>query len=110
MALIQCNECGKEISDSAESCPHCGCKTNHGKSVEKVKAQGYMGLIAIIAFALGGYLLFSFASEYNSHSSYYWEYNMDEQYALIMKMAAGIGAIVGGFIILKLTKKIENNS
>lgn len=24
MALIQCPECGKEISDKAESCPHCG--------------------------------------------------------------------------------------
>ena len=24
MALIECNECKKEISDKAESCPHCG--------------------------------------------------------------------------------------
>lgn len=24
MALILCNECGKEVSDKAESCPHCG--------------------------------------------------------------------------------------
>jgi len=24
MALIHCYECGKEISDSATSCPHCG--------------------------------------------------------------------------------------
>lgn len=24
MALIQCPECGKEISDQAASCPHCG--------------------------------------------------------------------------------------
>ena len=24
MALIKCNECGKEISDSAANCPHCG--------------------------------------------------------------------------------------
>lgn len=24
MALINCNECGKEISDKATSCPHCG--------------------------------------------------------------------------------------
>lgn len=25
MALIICPECGKEISDKAISCPHCGC-------------------------------------------------------------------------------------
>lgn len=25
MALIKCSECGKEISDKASSCPHCGC-------------------------------------------------------------------------------------
>ena len=24
MALINCPECGKEISDKAASCPHCG--------------------------------------------------------------------------------------
>lgn len=25
MAMIYCNECGKEISDKADKCPHCGC-------------------------------------------------------------------------------------
>ena len=25
MALIRCTECGKEISDKATACPHCGC-------------------------------------------------------------------------------------
>lgn len=25
MALIKCSECGREISDKANSCPHCGC-------------------------------------------------------------------------------------
>ena len=27
MALINCNECGKEISDKAVTCPHCGAPT-----------------------------------------------------------------------------------
>ena len=26
MALIKCKECGKEISDQAETCVYCGCK------------------------------------------------------------------------------------
>lgn len=25
MALIKCKECGKEISEDASKCPHCGC-------------------------------------------------------------------------------------
>ena len=29
MALINCKECGKELSDTAEFCPHCGYKYNH---------------------------------------------------------------------------------
>lgn len=28
MALIKCNECGKEISDKADKCPNCGCPVN----------------------------------------------------------------------------------
>ncbi len=28
MALINCPECGKEISDKATSCPNCGCPVN----------------------------------------------------------------------------------
>ncbi len=33
MALIKCKECGKEISDQAISCPHCGCPLK----TEKIK-------------------------------------------------------------------------
>ena len=25
MSMIKCTECGKEISDKATACPHCGC-------------------------------------------------------------------------------------
>lgn len=31
MALINCNECGQEISDKASVCPHCGIKIKHKK-------------------------------------------------------------------------------
>jgi hypothetical protein len=30
MALIDCKECAKKISDSADKCPHCGKKQNSG--------------------------------------------------------------------------------
>jgi hypothetical protein len=25
MAIIKCNECGKDVSDKAKNCPNCGC-------------------------------------------------------------------------------------
>ncbi len=28
MAIIQCPECGKDVSDKAKSCPNCGCPIN----------------------------------------------------------------------------------
>lgn len=34
MALINCNECGKEISEKAKSCPYCGNPIN--QTVEKI--------------------------------------------------------------------------
>lgn len=37
MSLIKCIECGKEISDKSESCPHCGCPTN--ESINKIDMQ-----------------------------------------------------------------------
>ena len=43
MSMIKCTECGKEISDKATACPHCGCPmteilsaTKENKKEEKV--------------------------------------------------------------------------
>lgn len=33
MALINCRECGKEISNEATSCPYCGCPVNEQKDM-----------------------------------------------------------------------------
>jgi hypothetical protein len=30
MALVKCRECGQEVSDQAETCPHCGIKSPSG--------------------------------------------------------------------------------
>ena len=51
MALIKCIECGKEVSEFADSCPHCGCpvsmsinaeqnKINNGKYSVKLSQYG----------------------------------------------------------------------
>lgn len=36
MALIKCEECKKEISDSAKQCPHCGYKKRKNIKLNKV--------------------------------------------------------------------------
>lgn len=55
MALVKCKECGKEISDTAERCPSCGCVTNHGQ--EQKEAKSFLVLYALDFVALGVGLL-----------------------------------------------------
>lgn len=44
MALIKCNECGKEISDKAKTCPNCGCPVNKNQSKASAKKNNYFKL------------------------------------------------------------------
>ena len=47
MSLIKCSECGKEISDKADTCPGCGCpiEESNSTSVKYIKCGncGYRG-------------------------------------------------------------------
>ncbi|MBP3237790.1 MAG: zinc ribbon domain-containing protein [Lachnospiraceae bacterium] len=66
MALINCYECGKEISDHAEVCPICGAKTQYGlqkeednqrqimakKKTQKGKIIAVIIIIAVCALAV----------------------------------------------------------
>ena len=48
MALIKCTECGKAISDTAKSCPHCGSETEHAKTITEAKLTATKHLIRTI--------------------------------------------------------------
>lgn len=48
MALIKCPECGKEISDTAKSCPNCGHKT---KKLDKRIIIAIVSIITTIVIA-----------------------------------------------------------
>ncbi|MBP3697362.1 MAG: zinc ribbon domain-containing protein [Clostridia bacterium] len=39
MALIKCPECGKEVSDKAQSCINCGCPIGSGSSVSTLRVE-----------------------------------------------------------------------
>ena len=51
MALIKCPECGKEISDKAKKCIHCGSITYEKKIVNK--NNGFIFILGILICLLG---------------------------------------------------------
>ena len=55
MALIQCSKCGKQISDKAKKCPHCGANnkiSNNKKSNKKILF--IVIFILLIVLLIGG--------------------------------------------------------
>ena len=50
MGLMQCKECGKEISEKAYSCPNCGCPVN--ASTEKSNNKMVYIILGLIAIAI----------------------------------------------------------
>lgn len=65
MSLIKCPECGREISDLAASCPHCGCPVNQQATPStpqqpakdapaKKRATATIAIISIVIVILAG--------------------------------------------------------
>ena len=90
MALIKCPECGKQMSDMAGSCPHCGyTKKVNQNSSKKSKPNNSKGkfnikyLIIIVVLLVGGYMLYSKPSQSgdiqpNTNGNY--EFNQNGKY------------------------------
>ena len=54
MALINCKECGKEVSDQAASCPHCGAPIRVPVlSKVTAKPNGCNGCLAVLGVFIG---------------------------------------------------------
>ena len=55
MALIKCPECGKEISDRAQACIHCGCpiQTQISESKLIIKALRHPNEQHVVGYSLG---------------------------------------------------------
>lgn len=53
--IIKCHECGKEVSDGAKKCPHCGCKVKSKKKSKKKIVALVIALIIAAFAALGLY-------------------------------------------------------
>ncbi|MCX6741986.1 MAG: hypothetical protein NTX24_02305 [Candidatus Pacearchaeota archaeon] len=50
MVIISCKECRRKISDTAESCPHCGARQK--EATKKVKEYGAITIILIAILLL----------------------------------------------------------
>ena len=66
MALINCPECGKEISDQAKTCPNCGIRIKRKKTEEEkkktLKKCGIiLGIVVLLAgLVVGGYVSYKY--------------------------------------------------
>ena len=63
MALVKCHECGKEMSDTLSTCPHCGIEIIKNTYIPKKDNEGLNLAIDIILLIV--LLLISLSSVYN---------------------------------------------
>lgn len=74
MAMIKCPECGQDVSDSAETCPHCGYKLKKvdgesGKPPKKSRGKGCLvAAIIVVAIVVLGFVGCMVWAGSNSHS------------------------------------------
>lgn len=118
MALIKCTECGKEISDSAVSCPHCGYKASPSQMATQAKILTSQYIAALIILIIGVILLWSGTSFISDYTSDYWgnylwesgEWKEDSQaVTAVIKITIGIVLIIS-FIIDIIVLYINANS
>jgi predicted RNA-binding Zn-ribbon protein involved in translation (DUF1610 family) len=52
MALIDCTECGQEVSDKAELCPQCGNPLKRARKTKRASSRGPGGVFELVGFLL----------------------------------------------------------
>lgn len=109
MALIECKECGKQISSTATVCPNCGCATENGqKRQEEVgRATKYIVLYVLaIVLAVIAIIIWSGASEYDKARFYHGKDIAGNVATAIIMLGTAIVLFIAGCI----SQKRENNS
>ncbi len=63
MAIINCNECGKEISNTVKVCPHCGYKLKRNKEKKPIDPKKKKAIIIVTCIVMllcfGGIMLYN---------------------------------------------------
>jgi ribosomal protein L37E len=114
MALIQCPECGKEISNSAKMCPHCGYKLkNNIKQKIWGKRLTIIGLISIISTfvysAITSEKRLQLRAYALTHNNYYPTSYYIASFITDVLFYGGILLVIIGLILLILYKINSNN-
>lgn len=109
MALINCPECGKEISDKVKACPHCGYPLVEesidpsipkpqqvevtGVRIDKNKSKKIIIYVAgFLVLALIGFFLFKYLSEQKAQKEYETSFNNYIDQLLLFRVASISGA------------------
>lgn len=104
MALIKCSECGKEISDKAKECVHCGIKLNKKKkntNKEKIK-KIILTILNIIIFIITFILCLLLLLNLGSDALYTYGCNMpDTSFYNIVSIIIFILILLQLFIMIK---------
>ena len=70
MALIKCSECGKEISDKARKCPHCGTKYKSENENDRKGFPTSVMFILIVIFVAVIFIIMNYnKKDYNNSTS-----------------------------------------
>ena len=70
MALIKCSECGKEISDKAKVCPHCGTKYKSENENDRKGFPTSVMFILIVIFVAVIFIIMNYnKKDYNNSTS-----------------------------------------
>lgn len=60
MAIIQCSECGKDVSTKAKACPACGAPTKYGEKMDKkerIRKTGNAQMVGCLIFIVGAIVI-----------------------------------------------------
>lgn len=109
--LINCKECGKEISDTVKTCPHCGAKLKKQKKAKKVSRLTPFLLFALVSICMVILLVVEIVSlcRYVDEKFYGgWQFSHDSEGILILS-AVGTLTIAVAFRIAVSKYKIHNN-
>ena len=113
MALIICEECKKEISSTAERCPHCGHKTAFATESAKKKDVTLAVYICLAAIVIGLFLLLPafFTLVENYDDWYFWNWYTDRSNAVMRNLGIGTAMTGSGIgILLKLKTQAKKQS
>ena len=115
MALTHCQECGKEISDKATVCPHCGytyvrieSKIQSILNFEESREAKLLKIIAIIVFIVAFICGILMARQETSEYSYYLDkYYTKDYFSVGTMLLWWFGGFVTGTFILGFRKIIN---